>query len=55
MAGDWQRAVEDMDGLRDTAQLQSALQGDFEFIVYYGEEHQRSGDQLDAAAVGCRR
>lgn len=38
-AGDWQGAVDDPDGLRDTGQLQSALQGDFEIVARYGEEH----------------
>jgi hypothetical protein len=31
--------VDDSDGLRDIAKIQSALQGDFEFIAHYGEEH----------------
>jgi hypothetical protein len=31
--------VDDLDGLRDTVQLQSALLGDFEIVVSYGEEH----------------
>jgi hypothetical protein len=31
--------VDDLDGLRDTAQIQSALQGDFAFIAHYGAEH----------------
>jgi hypothetical protein len=31
--------VDDLDGLRDTAQLQSALRGDFEIVASYGEEH----------------
>jgi hypothetical protein len=34
-----QGAVDDLDGLRDTGQLQSALRGDFEIVVSYGEEH----------------
>ena len=38
-AGDWQGAVDDLDGLRDTGQLQSALRGDFEIVASYGEEH----------------
>jgi hypothetical protein len=28
-----------LDGLRDIAQVHSALRGDFEFIAHYGEEH----------------
>ena len=31
--------MDDLDGLRDTAQLQSALRGDFEIVASYGEEH----------------
>ena len=31
--------MDDLDGLRDTVQLQSALRGDFEIIASYGEEH----------------
>jgi hypothetical protein len=31
--------VDDLDGLRDTGHLQSALRGDFEIIASYGEEH----------------
>ena len=31
--------MDDLDGLRDVALIQSALQGDFEFIARYGEEH----------------
>lgn len=31
--------MDDLDGLRDTGQLQSALQGDFEIVASYGEEH----------------
>jgi len=31
--------VDDLDGLRDTARLQSALRGDFEIVAGYGEEH----------------
>ncbi|MGD0705471.1 MAG: hypothetical protein ABSA02_37010 [Trebonia sp.] len=31
--------MDDLDGLRDTAQLQSALRGDFDIVVRYGEEH----------------
>jgi hypothetical protein len=31
--------VDDLDGLHDTAQLQSALRGDFEIVASYGEEH----------------
>jgi hypothetical protein len=38
-AGDWQGAVDDLDGLRGTGQLQSALRGDFEIVAHYGEEH----------------
>ena len=38
-AGDWQGAVDDLDGLRDTGQLQSALRGDFEIVARYGKEH----------------
>ena len=38
-AGDGQGAVDDLDGLRDTSQLQSALRGDFEIVARYGEEH----------------
>ena len=38
-AGGWQGGVDDLDGLRDTGQLQSALRGDFEIVVSYGEEH----------------
>ena len=38
-AGDWQGAVDDLDGLRDTGQLQSAMRGDFEIVASYGEEH----------------
>jgi hypothetical protein len=37
--GEWQSAVDDLDGLRDTGQLQSALRGDFEIVASYGEEH----------------
>jgi hypothetical protein len=32
-------AQDDLDGLRDTAQLQPALRGDFEIVASYGEEH----------------
>ena len=38
-AGDEQGAVDDLDGLTDTGELQSALQGDFEIVARYGEEH----------------
>jgi hypothetical protein len=38
-AEDRQDAVDDLDGLRDTGQLQSALRGDFEIVASYGEEH----------------
>jgi hypothetical protein len=31
--------VDDLDGLHDTARLQSALRGDFEIVAGYGEEH----------------
>ena len=31
--------MDDLDGLRDIALIQSALRGDFEFIARYGEEH----------------
>jgi len=31
--------VDDLDGLRDIGQLQSALRGDFEIVAGYGEEH----------------
>jgi hypothetical protein len=31
--------VDDLDGLRDTGQLQSALRGDFATVASYGEEH----------------
>ena len=31
--------MDDLDGLRDIAQLQSALRGDFEIVASYGEEH----------------
>ena len=31
--------MDDLDGLRDIVQVQSALRGDFEFIAQYGEEH----------------
>jgi hypothetical protein len=31
--------VDDLDGLRDTGQLQSALRGDIEIVVGYGAEH----------------
>jgi hypothetical protein len=31
--------VDDLDRLRDTGQLQSALRGDFEIVARYGEEH----------------
>jgi hypothetical protein len=31
--------VDELDGLRDTVQLQSALRGDFEIVARYGEEH----------------
>ena len=31
--------MDDLDGLRDTVQLQSALRGDFEIVAHYGEEH----------------
>jgi hypothetical protein len=31
--------VDDLDGLRDTGQLQSALRGDFEIVASYGKEH----------------
>ena len=31
--------MDDLDGLRDIALIQSALRGDFEFIAHYGEEH----------------
>jgi hypothetical protein len=31
--------VDDLDGLRDTGQLQSALRGDFAIVASYGEEH----------------
>jgi hypothetical protein len=32
-------AVDDLDGLRDTVQVQSALGPDFEIVANYGEEH----------------
>jgi len=38
--------VDDLDGLRDTEQLQSALRGDFEIVASYGEE--RPGDWAGA-------
>ena len=31
--------MDDLDGLRDIALIQSALRGDFEFIAHYGAEH----------------
>jgi hypothetical protein len=31
--------VDELDGLRDTGQLQSALRGDFEIVASYGEQH----------------
>ena len=31
--------MDDLDGLRDTGQVQSALRGDFEIVASYGEEH----------------
>ncbi len=31
--------MDDLDALRDTGQLQSALRGDFEIVARYGEEH----------------
>ncbi len=31
--------MDDLDGLRDTGQLQSALRGDFEIVARYGKEH----------------
>ena len=31
--------MDDLDGLRDIALIQSALRRDFEFIARYGEEH----------------
>jgi hypothetical protein len=31
--------MDDLDGPRDTEQLQSALRGDFEIVARYGEEH----------------
>jgi hypothetical protein len=31
--------VDDLDGSRDIAQVQAALQGDFEIVASYGEEH----------------
>ncbi|HEY0933294.1 MAG TPA: hypothetical protein VGD91_06060 [Trebonia sp.] len=31
--------MDDLDGLRDTGQLQSALRGDFKIVAGYGEEH----------------
>lgn len=31
--------MDDLDGLRDTVQLQSALRGDFDIVARYGEEH----------------
>ncbi|MGH3250179.1 MAG: hypothetical protein ACRDOI_28815 [Trebonia sp.] len=31
--------MDDLDGLRDTVRLQSALRGDFEIVASYGEEH----------------
>ena len=34
--------MDDLDGLRDAAQLQSALRGDFEIVAHYGEEHPRA-------------
>jgi hypothetical protein len=33
------RPVDDLDGLRDTSQLQWALQGDFDVVTSYGDEH----------------
>jgi hypothetical protein len=38
-AEDRQGAVDDLDGLRDTGELQSALRGDFEIVASYGGEH----------------
>jgi hypothetical protein len=34
--------VDDLDGLRDTVELQSALRGDFDIVASYGEEHPRA-------------
>jgi hypothetical protein len=31
--------VDDLDGLRDIAQIQSTLQSDFDLIAHYGGEH----------------
>ncbi len=47
-AGDWQGPVDDLDGLRDTGQLQSALQGDFKV-----SRRRTSRQRQDRAELRC--